>query len=226
LHETRVLPAHHLTVVDGIVTTGIARTVFDLAARIHPARLDRLIDHVDVRFHALPKLRAIFPELAKRGRSGTAAMRALLDARGDGYVATESEAEALAVSVLCEYGVREGIRQVNLGSNDRWVGRTDFFYPPERLILEVDSRLAHGGEVATLEDARRRAEYAAMGYRVLPVHYRDIKADPAGFARLVRQALASGGRFWGLDPKIHRQNGSAGLGVEASAGSGVEASAG
>jgi hypothetical protein len=31
------------------------------AGRIHPERLDRLIDHVDVRFHALPKLRAIFP---------------------------------------------------------------------------------------------------------------------------------------------------------------------
>ena len=191
LHETRVLPAHHLTVIDGITTTNIARTVFDLAGRIHPERLRRLLDFADLRYRAVPQMRAMLPELAVRGRRGIRAMRVFLDSRDDGLDATESQAEALALRVLRKYGVPVGVAQVALGDDADRIGRVDRYYREERLIVEIDSRRYHGGEVAQLEDARRRAQYAAIGLRVLPAYYKQIKADPAWFANLVRRALAS-----------------------------------
>lgn len=45
VHRARLLPSHHLTVVDGIATTRIARTLVDLAAVVHPRRAARALDN-------------------------------------------------------------------------------------------------------------------------------------------------------------------------------------
>jgi hypothetical protein len=41
----RVLPDHHLTVIEGIPTTRVARTLCDLAGVLHPARTERALDN-------------------------------------------------------------------------------------------------------------------------------------------------------------------------------------
>lgn len=94
LHEPRLLLPHHLTVVSGIPCTSIVRTVIDLAATIHPARLKRLV-HMVVRMSpgTLPVFHQVFEEICGRGRAGTVAMRGVLEGLPPGSVPAESGAE-------------------------------------------------------------------------------------------------------------------------------------
>src|SRR4051794_25173482 len=71
LHETRVWPASHRTVIDGIPVTSLCRTIFDLAgspslseARVEGA-LEYVINHTP---SALEALRQMLSVLAVRGR--------------------------------------------------------------------------------------------------------------------------------------------------------------
>ena len=45
VHRWRPFPDHHLTVLNGIVTTRSARTLVDLAGVLHPRRTERAVDN-------------------------------------------------------------------------------------------------------------------------------------------------------------------------------------
>src|SRR6266568_3994560 len=95
VHRARFLPAHHLTVIDGIRTTRISRTLFDLAGILNPDQTERALDNcLATRRVTTRQIGDMVGELGKRGRKGTRLMRELLLARGEGYVATASELEA------------------------------------------------------------------------------------------------------------------------------------
>ena len=82
VHRWRPFPAHHLTVIEGIVTTRVARTLCDLAGVLHPGKTERAIDNCLAMGIATPgTLQAAFVDLAGRGRKGTAVMRRLLAER-------------------------------------------------------------------------------------------------------------------------------------------------
>ena len=71
VHRSRLLPLHHLTAVHGIPTTRVARTLVDLAAVVHPTRLERAVDNcLASGMVTLPVLAATTRELAQKGRTG------------------------------------------------------------------------------------------------------------------------------------------------------------
>src|SRR5438067_2165535 len=76
IHRSRALLRHHVTVIDGIPCTRVARTLFDLAAILKPGRVERALDNCLggglVTFRLVAEL---LPELATRGRTGTRLMR-------------------------------------------------------------------------------------------------------------------------------------------------------
>lgn len=164
-HHPRLLPASHVTDRHHIPVTTLARTMFDLAGRLHPARLERLIDTVVSRSpSALMALHALLPELAAAGRSGIAAMRVLLDSRPEGYVATASGLEARFASILAEAGEAPMERQVDVGGHE-WVGRVDFLDRMLRLIVEIDSDVHHTSPLDRAHDRRRDRQLQSAGWR-------------------------------------------------------------
>ena len=69
VHRWRPFPTDHLTIIDGIVTTRIARTLVDLAGVVHPKRVERTVDNcLAAGTVTLESLRETFTELAVRGR--------------------------------------------------------------------------------------------------------------------------------------------------------------
>ncbi|MGH9111176.1 MAG: hypothetical protein ACRDZN_02575, partial [Acidimicrobiales bacterium] len=139
-HASSLLPGDHLTSRDGIPTTSLARTIFDLAGLSSPRRLragqsfvhaDKVARTLDTALNRgldSDELDLVVADLGKRGRPGTALMRRLLDERDDGYVATESELEDLLIEVLQSHGLPLPVRQATLGDHDRPIGRIDFTY--------------------------------------------------------------------------------------------------
>lgn len=177
-HRWRTLPDHHLTVVEGIATTRVARTLIDLAGVLHPARTERAMDNcLAAQTVTVGTLRAVFIDLARPGRKGIAVMRELLDQRGEGYVAPASELEACFLALLRRHDLPAPARQVDVGDDDGWVGRVDFAYVDARLVIELDGRRYHSSKLDVQADAARDRRLRAAGWRVARFGWADVIAE-------------------------------------------------
>ena len=194
VHRWRPFPCDHLTTVDGIVTTRAARTLVDLAGAIHPARTERAVDHaLAARLTTPTELRAVFEELAGRGRSGIALMRRLLDERDIGYIAPASELEARFLELIRTANLPAPTRQVEVGDDAGWVGRVDAAYPARRLIVELDGRRHHTQLLDLQSDRARDNRLMADGWRVVRLTWDDVTERPGPAVALVRAALSRSG---------------------------------
>lgn len=187
LHHPRLLPAHHCTVVDGIPVTTPARTLFDLAGVLPPARTERALDNALAMSPALlPVLHRMLPELAQRGRTGIRLMRELLADRPVGYIAPASGLEARVAKLLDEVGIRTR-RQVDVGGDD-WIGRVDLLVVGTKLIVEVDSHRFHTAHLDRERDAQRDAVLRAAGYDLVRVTEEEAWHRPSEVTRKVQLA--------------------------------------
>jgi len=188
-HEPRTLPPSHVTARDGVPLTTMARTLFDLAGSVHPARLERALDNALARrLTTATALRRATQDLAEHGRPGSTLMRTLLAERGTDYIAPESGLEARFLWLLRSNGLSEPDRQADVGG-DRWVGRVDFAFPGRRLLVEIDSALHHGSKLDREADRRRDIDLAAAGYRVLRITDDQVWFRPQEAVAMVRNAL-------------------------------------
>jgi Protein of unknown function (DUF559)/Transcriptional regulator, AbiEi antitoxin len=202
VHRSRVLPAHHLTAVDGIPTTGVARTLVDLAAVLHPGRVERAVDNCLARGAVtLPLLVAITKDLAARGRTGIGLMRDLLDARGAGYVAPESELEARFLDLVTAAGLPTPRLQLPTGDDQDVVGRVDCAYPHAKLLVELDSRRHHTARLDWESDRARDNRLVAAGWRVLRFTWDDVTRRPDQVTAALSEVLSDSGD---ADPRLSR----------------------
>lgn len=164
VHRVRYLPATHVTERHAIPVTTLPRTLFDLAASIHPGRLERLIETVIGRSPSLLNaLHHTLDELGASGRDGVAAMRAALANRLIGYVPTESGLEARFARILADAGEPPLERQVDLGGHE-WIGRVDFLDRLLGIIFEIDSDLHHSTPMDKAQDRRRDEALKVAGF--------------------------------------------------------------
>jgi len=192
IEQSLSLPLHHQRVVDSIPCTSVARTLFDLCGDIHARRAERALDNALARHMVtIPALWRVLDDLAVQGRAGTVLLRTLLTERGPRYVPPESELESRFLEVLASRNVREPARQVDLGDADSWIGRVDFVWRDERLIVEVDGAAFHNGFVDQKNDRERDERFTEAGWRVLRFGWDDVVDHPSTVADRINRALHS-----------------------------------
>jgi very-short-patch-repair endonuclease len=192
VHRWRPFPHHHLTVIEGIVTTRVARTLCDLAGVLHPGKTERAIDNCLAMGIATPgTLQAAFSDLASRGRKGTAVLRLLLADRSAGYIPPASETEARFRDLVREAGLPEPVRQLDVGDDEAWIGRVDVAYPPARLLIELDSRRHHSSKLDVEADAARDRRLTRTGWRVVRFTWTDLVERPGWVVSELRRLLES-----------------------------------
>lgn len=211
LHRSTRLPDEHVTTVDGIPVTTLPRTLFDLASLVSPARrrrglvaltrqqVERALDDALARGMPLAQVERVFVSLAGRGRPGTRLMRELILERSDGEPATESALEDLVEAVLREHGIALPLRQRSVGGTEAPVGRVDFVFRPEQVVLEADGRRHHSALLDAEGDRWRDLELAAAGYVAIRVSKRQLVDDGARFARTVGALLEKRRAVLGVD---------------------------
>jgi very-short-patch-repair endonuclease len=165
IHEPRSLPAHHLTVLDGVPVTIPSRIPFDLAGT-YPWLAEKALDRAwAANLLTYASSMAMLDDLAERGRRGITLMRELLAARGPDYRPNDTNLEDRFQELAREAGLHSLVRQRQLLGRE-WIGRVDFVDERRRLVIEVDSALYHEALIDQEADRARSAELEATGWRV------------------------------------------------------------
>jgi hypothetical protein len=120
-----------------------------------------------------------------RGRAGTTALRAALDAHLPQLARCVNGLERDFV-LLCER------HRLPLPEPNPRIGRyrPDMLWRSQRLIVELDGAGAHSTPAQLAADARRRAALEALGYTVLRFTPAELELEPERVAATVRRHLA------------------------------------
>lgn len=170
IHQSRRLYGEHVTEVDGLPVTTVARTIIDLAAHYRRGRLEIALDNaLAARRVTLDLMCATFDDLASRGRKGTRLMRTLLADRAPGYVAPASVLESLFLRLLRNGGLPRPVLQFP-HPNPAFEGMfVDAAYPERRILIELDSRRWH--DRSRDHERDRERDVAALNVRWKPYRY-------------------------------------------------------
>ena len=193
VHQSTDLDATHVTIVDGIVTTTIDRTIVDvgvphgigMAARsLDEARRLGTADLVGV-----DRLRA---SVARRGRNGVGPARRVIGERKAWDSITESSLEDRFLRMIQRSGLPRPVGQYTVSDDRmRFVGRVDFAYPENAVLIELDGAAFHMDTASFQRDRERQNRLLLLGFTVLRFTYWDLtEREPVVIDSILR-ALSS-----------------------------------
>jgi very-short-patch-repair endonuclease len=192
VEETFRLPDHHRRVVDGIPTATVARALFDFGAGCSPLRLRRATDAaLAARRVTIEALERVVDDLGERGRHGTAEMRRVLAERQVAYRAPASELEAEFLDLVRLARLPAPDRQVDLGGRLEWIGRVDFVWRQQRIVVETDGGAFHDSVTDRDADERRDLALEDAGWTVLRFSWLDVTRRPTSVRRVLERALST-----------------------------------
>lgn len=186
VHQTKDLVTSDLDQVDGVPCTSLVRTLVDLPAVSHEFRAGQALDHAcRLDRSVLEQVRLRHLEVARRGRNGTVALRAMLERRcGSGLVGSGFETKAL--DLIGNAGIPDPVCQFEVRAGD-FVAHLDLAWPDRMVGLECDSLAHHFGEHADQRDRTRRRTLTRLGWDIYEYTYEDVvRRGPMVVAELRR----------------------------------------
>jgi hypothetical protein len=179
------LPRDEVTVRRGIPTTGVSRTIFDLAAvesrrrvrdAFHEAEVLRLTDTL-----SLHDLLARHP-----GSRGARTIRTILADAEYGSLSAKTELESAFLEIVVDAGLPLPETNVLVEAH-----QVDCAWRAQRAIAELDGHHVHGTRRGFERDRARDRELAAAGWRVIRVTWRQLRDEPEAVVRDLRSLLSS-----------------------------------
>jgi very-short-patch-repair endonuclease len=185
LHRVGTLQPWERTLVEGLPTTTVARTLLDLSSGLRSRAIEdaiaqasrlQLFDLVAVgrclaahpRQHGAPALRRVLEEL-----------------RGTDAADLHSALEVLLLQVCDDYGLPRP------ATNARVEGLlVDFCWPAKRLVVEADSYTYHSMPSAFERDRERDQQLTLAGYTVVRFTYKQVTRRRRRVAADIRRLLA------------------------------------
>jgi very-short-patch-repair endonuclease/predicted transcriptional regulator of viral defense system len=191
VHRTRFLHDSDVCVRHGLRVTSVVRTLGDLAQQAEP---DDGADEVERALESalrrgLTTVAALEARLAGKIGRGRSVLAKVLEVRGQGTPATDSDPETRLVQLIRRYGLPSGVRQFELWHEDRFVARPDLFYPTELLAVEVDGSETHATPAALQADLDRQNRMTLVGIVLLRFTYQDVTRRPRTVAGRLAAAL-------------------------------------
>jgi very-short-patch-repair endonuclease len=180
IHEVRFLPWSQVRVLEGVPLVSPALALLQLAGQpsVPTGRLERAIDAAwSDRLVSHATLSAVDRLMSRQGRRGLVRFRELVEERGPGFVPPASNLESRFAQVLRDHGRPPMRRQVDTGTDERWVGRVDFRALDCPLIVEVQSERFHRGLLVEEDDRRRLSALADAGFVVAEITDQDLFHD-------------------------------------------------
>jgi very-short-patch-repair endonuclease len=135
------------------------------------------------------RLAEVLCDMGTRGRKGAGRVRRWLDVRGDGP-ALQRELEVVTARKLFASALPPPTRQHRVYVDGEPYD-LDFAWPERMVALECDGWGSHGGRQAFESDRVRWAAVESVGWRIIPVTWREIRQRPERILRRVEVALRS-----------------------------------
>lgn len=185
--HSHVLQSDEVTSHDGIPTTTVARTLFDLAAS-DPRDLERAVNEAE--FRRLADATGV-AELLHRypRRRGCVRLASILDARLVGRTRSELEECFLTLIARANLPIPELNQDLEL-TPGRWI-QPDCTWHHARLIVELDSRAAHETPSRFDSDRERDRLLALQGWTVIRVTWKHVTSDAERLIADLRDLLAA-----------------------------------
>lgn len=175
LHTTTSWNEADVTRHFGLRTTNATRAIIDFAATKPTAHeLEHAIDSaVQLRRTAFARLTKRLAELRGPGHCGGPLLaELLLDTGGDSYL------ERRFLALLRAHQLPRPECQVVLRANGQRIGRVDFTFPAQSVVVEVSGSLGHTTARDRTKDARRRNALQQSGIQVLEFTTAHVIDDP------------------------------------------------
>jgi hypothetical protein len=167
-HHVCSLPRTDIVTVDGIPTTGLARTLADLGSVVDHQLVRRALTDARRRQTSLRWIRSTAERLHRPGPSGTGTLLRLLDAIPFEGRVSDSWFEELLAACLSDPGLPTIVPQYRIvDRHGAFVARVDLGIPSARLGLEAHSRRFHFGPDAEPLDEQRDLAAATCGWELL-----------------------------------------------------------
>lgn len=177
------VPADQRATVDRIPVTSLERTFLDYAEQATPRQLRNALAEAERR--TILDLRAVRLVIDhNRGRRGLKPLTRAMAELTDDPQWTQSPLEELFLELIRASGLP--LPRANVLIHGELV---DFAWPQHQVIVEVDGFAFHSGHEAFENDRRRDTKLQKLGWRVLRVTDRRLRADPAGVIADVRAIL-------------------------------------
>ena len=191
VHRSLTLRPGHVTTIAGLPVTTMARTLCDVAGRVGPIRLRRLLAEAVRRGLTDPMdLRATMNDVGKF--RGKVALGDLLDELSPLQAVTASALESEFLHLMSEAGLAPTAVNHPVVDAEGTTRFIDAVYLPERLPIELDSHLAHGSLLDWNDDTRRENRIVLTGWRAfLRFNWADVTRHGAAVVDTVRRALAA-----------------------------------
>lgn len=187
IHRTTQFHLTDPVEIDSIPTTGLTRTVIDLAGVTSFARFERTVDAV-LR-QDLCEWRELFAVLqchSIQGRNGCGPLRRLLDVRDPQDPIPDSLWNRMVGQLLRAAGLPEPRYEFKIHEpNGSLIGRVDLAYPESRLAIELDSSRWHRNRASFENDPRRKNRLMTAGWTVLSFTWADYADRPHEIIKLV-----------------------------------------
>jgi hypothetical protein len=184
------LVPEHLSMLRGLRTTTLERTIIDLAGALSPRHLEFVVDDLlaDGRCR-VTDLRRVLESVARRGKPGVRSMRSLLDDRSADDE-NRSKLERVGIAILVEGGFTSYVCEFPMP----WAPhrRFDVAFPNTLVAIEWDSIRWHTQKRRFQSDRERDRLAIEHGWRVLRFTWHDLHVDPNGVIGSIRAVLAAG----------------------------------
>jgi very-short-patch-repair endonuclease len=188
-HRSKAMAETDRKVLRGIPVTTGARTIIDLASQLDEEQLAFTVEEAWRKEIAAPDwVRKRLKVLGKRGRS-TGALAEILDDCFSRKKPLESAFEVKVWRLLKKHALPLPTPNYEFRDDFGQPGHVDFAYPEHHLAIECDSWEFHSAREPFENDRLRAARLAAVGWRVVPLTWRQVTDEPRNVVERLRHAL-------------------------------------
>lgn len=190
VHRSLDLVPAHTTLIAGLETTTVARTIVDLAAVYSLARMARVLGEVLASGATrIDEVNRVFKDVSRQGRKGCGSVRVLLEERIANELVSASKLERIGMQLFERGGIPRPIWQYPAPWNDQ--ERIDFAWPEWWCGVESDSRRWHTGVADFERDCRRDRLSLLSQWMILRFTWRDFVDIPDNVLGQVRAMIDS-----------------------------------
>ncbi|MBA3866995.1 MAG: hypothetical protein H0X42_11745 [Solirubrobacterales bacterium] len=187
VHHSQTLTDADRAMEDGIPVTSVARTALDLAPRIRPASLERLLQRAEeLKLIHLPEFESVLAR--NRGHHGASRLRRAVDLYAPPAF-TRSGLERRFLGLLIEAGIATPATGYNVAGFE-----LDVYWPDLRFAVELDVFETHGSHRSFEADRLRDEDLKLAGVELTRVTGYRLGREPdrvlERVARLLEQRAA------------------------------------